>query len=128
MNNQTIKSDQKGKAISSLVIGVIGILSLFLSWLGFSGTFVGRVIMHFFSLLYEKNLKWLYFLFYCFSGYCSPFSYLIASPIFALGIFLGIKSLKSSFRKFAILGTILCTIDLVGALFTVYFLAWFLGR
>ena len=127
-SNKLNKVSQKWKAINSLIIGTIGLLSLFLWWNEFLDTFIGEAMRRFSFLLYERSLKWLSLFIVCFSGYCSPFSYLIASPIFALGIFLGIKSLKSSFRKFAILGTILCTIDLVGALFTVYFLAWFLGR
>jgi hypothetical protein len=128
MNNQINKNSPKWKAICSLIIGIMGAFSLFLSWTGFSGSFIGKTITHLFSFLYEKNLKWLYLILYCFSGYCSPFSYFVASPVFAGGIFLGIKSLKSSYRKVAILGVILCTIDLILALFTVLFLMRILAR
>jgi hypothetical protein len=126
MNNQINKIGWI-KATSSLLIGAIGILSLFLSWNVILETFVGKILRNFLSLFYEKNFRGLIFI-DCFLGFCSTSSYLIVSPVFALGIFLGVKSLKSSQRKIAILGIILCTIDLIGSLFTTYVWWWFLAR
>jgi hypothetical protein len=128
MKNQTNKTNQKGKAIASLVIGITGAFSLFLSWNEFLDTFIGRAIRGFSFLSYKRNFKWLSLFINCFYGACSSYSYLIASIFFALGIFLGVKSLKSSQRKIAILGIILCTIDLIGSLFTTYVWWWFLAR
>jgi hypothetical protein len=126
MNNQTNKTNQKGKAIASLVIGIIGVIFLFFSWTRLSS--IGKAINRFSFFLYERNLKWLSIFIDCFfSGCYSPYSYLIASPLFALGIFLGVKSLKSSRKKIAILGIILCGIDLIVSLFTLFLWLAFLA-
>ena len=125
MANQSIqqpKADQKGKVIISLIIGILGAISLILWW---SGYYFTEPISFF---LYERNLKWLSFLIICFAGGCSPYTYVYLLPFFALGIFFGIKGLKSSKRKLAIAGIILCTIDLIVSLFTTYLWWWFLGR
>jgi len=130
-------TNQKWKATTSLIIGVFGILPLIWWWSTvFVETFIGKIFYAFLnnkvkilSLLFGQKIAEQISLFImCYLGFCSPYSYLFLSFFLILGIFLGIKSLKSPYRKIAILGIILCTINLIVALFTTYVWAWFLAR
>jgi hypothetical protein len=125
MKTQINKTDQKGKAIASLVIGVIGIIGLFLniSARGFLGNFIAEGIDH--LIFYRKIPKWF--------GNFLEISYIYLHFIFVFvfflsifGIFLGIKGIKSSKRRIVILGIILCCIDLIFSLYIGYWWLIFL--
>ena len=122
----------KWKVYASLGIGVVGIS---ISVLGLYWCL---------ALLEKPSLLWVLFqeffpiliktlfmvIFACISGYCGSMMYILVFyfVLLSIGILLGIKSLKSPYRKIAILGIILCTINLIVALFTTYVWAWFLAR
>ncbi len=116
MNNQTNKIDQKGKAIASLAIGIIGIISLFslLSLLLPKNLQMwGELIV----TVLEKSPKFLRWILSVDFMYDFIFIFFLS----ILGIFLGIKGLKSSKKIVAISGVILCTIDLIFSLFLGYY-------
>ena len=112
----------KRKAVISVAIGIGGMIYFLSVWV------FDNIIADFSFFLYEKNFKLLSNFIDCFFGACSTYTYLIASLVFAVGIYLGTKGSKSPQRKVAILGIILCTIDLVVALVTTYVWWWFLAR
>jgi hypothetical protein len=135
--HETNKINQKWKAIISLIIGFFGIFPLIWWWnTVFVETPMGKMFYVFLnkkvqilSLFFGRNIAEQISLFImCYLGFCSTYSYLFLSLFLIFGILLGIKSLKSSYRKIAILGIILCTIDLMGSLFTTYVWWWFLAR
>jgi hypothetical protein len=93
---QSKKEDQKGKAIASLILGIVSILPL-----------VGRI----FIIYWIKTIPAGELLVYL----------LTRTPLIAfLGLILGILGLKSTKKKFAIAGIILCLIGLIVPLY--YFL------
>jgi hypothetical protein len=93
---QSKKEDQKGKAIASLILGILSILPL-----------IGR----FFVIYWIKTIP---------AGELLT-HLLVRAPLLAsLGLIFGVLGLKSTKKKFAIAGIILCLIGLIVPLY--YFL------
>jgi hypothetical protein len=96
LDHQRVKFNPQGKAITSLILGIISILPL-----------IGRI----FVIYWIKTIP---------AG--ELLTYLLArTPLIAfLGLILGTLGLKSTKKKFAIAGIILCLIGLIVPLY--YFL------
>jgi len=93
---QRVKFNPQGKAIASLILGILSILPL-----------IGRFLV----IYWIKTIP---------AGELLAYL-LVRAPLFAfLGLILGILGLKSTKRKFAIAGIILCLIGLIVPLY--YFL------
>jgi signal transduction histidine kinase len=113
------------KAIASLIIGIIGIISLTLnaSLRGFLGNFIVEGIDY--LVFYKKIPEWWgNFLEICYI--CLHFLFVFIFFLSIFGIFLGIKGAKSSKKTIAILGIILCSIDLIFSLYIGYWWPVFL--
>ncbi len=109
MNNQTNKIDQKDKAITSFTIGIIGIILSLLSpytWPGFFEKIIMPGALPIF-LAWILLFLWRY-------------GFILIFFLSLFGIFLGIKVMKSSKKMIAILGLVLCVIELIFSLFSGY--------
>jgi hypothetical protein len=117
MKNQTNKTNQKGKAIASLVIGIIGVIFLFL-WIDsrFLETGIGKTIYRAFFSIFDLNTTVILL----------DFSFIWVFFLSIFGVVLGIKSLISSKKSLAILGLILCGLDLIFSLFCSYWAVFLL--
>lgn len=77
-------SDRKGLATASLVLGIVGIVAMFIN------ISIGSSSVHFISSL----------------G-------IISIPALIIGLILGVFGIKSSKKKFAIAGIVLCVVGLI---------------
>jgi hypothetical protein len=117
MKTQINKPDQKGKAIASLAIGIIGAIFLFL-WIDsrFSETGIGKTIYHSFFSIFGLNTTVILL----------DFSFIWVFFLSIFGFVLGIKGLISSKKSLAVLGLILCGLDLIFSLFCSYWAVFLL--
>jgi len=106
--------------IFSLFVGVTGVIFLGMNFILLcyhSETFLGKV-----ARFFNKILDSLPFLIGTILGYSIGFAFIIFLVLSPVGICLGVKSLKSPERKFAILSIILNSLNFLFSLF----IAWLL--
>ena len=105
-NNQQTKYNPRGKAIASLILGIISLI-LFMAWIIDFWYFTSPDgIRYYFNYVLKKIPLELRALINIFQ--------IPLLPIF--GLILGIFGLKSTRKKFAITGIMLCSISLIGSL------------
>jgi hypothetical protein len=108
------------KAIASFIIGAVGIISLFLNVTSF-GFFPGELIWkRILDVADNSKLPQWFSKFIFLSFIYIHFLFIFVFFLSIVGIFLGIKGRKSSKKKIAILGIILCCIDLIFSLYIGY--------
>jgi len=109
MNDDVItpKSDSKGKAITSLILGIISISPVLAFFIAFLLAKIAPGFMYFGATRGQSILV-------LYTGtalfYLSPFSFLTG----VIGIILGILGFKSTKRNFAITGIVLSSLGIVG--------------
>lgn len=104
MNNQQPKPDPKGKAIASLVLGIISALWPPIQFLSVMIIMMAQTGGGYFVIIFLHSI-----------------SFFVASLISIIGITLGVQGLKSTRKGLAIAGIVLCVIGLGGLLYNYYF-------
>jgi len=108
--NQQSKPNPKGKAVISLVLGIISVINGI-------GVIYGPIIINGFNQSFPSIIiKYIY-------AYGNPINFSIATSLISIiGIILGKTGLKSTKKGIAIAGIVLCIVGLLGALFFCFFI------